>query len=152
MGCSLLLGVLFAVGHHQFYHFLNERIVGSDDQQQWFLRIGAGFAFVVKTTLTAAVELAYTQILWRILSSRPISIKGIDSFFSVVNDAWHFRNGEIYRKGPALALVAVIMWYVLKRFSLSRYMHSISVFCGNINRNPNISIFGKVDMNFIQIG
>ncbi|KAM3068328.1 hypothetical protein ACMFMG_009466 [Clarireedia jacksonii] len=110
MGCSLLLGVLFAVGHHQFYHFLNERIVGSDDQQQWFLRIGAGFAFIVKTTLTAAVQLAYTQILWRVLSSRLISIKGIDSFFSIVNDAWHFRNGEIYRKGPALALVALIMW------------------------------------------
>jgi hypothetical protein len=39
---GILLGTLVAVAHHLFYQSLNGRIVHSDNQQQWFLRIGTG--------------------------------------------------------------------------------------------------------------
>jgi hypothetical protein len=110
MFSGILLGTLVAVAHHLFYQSLNGRIVHSDNQQQWFLRIGTGLAFLTKTFLTASAALGYTQLLWQTLRSRPISLHGIDSLFGAVTNAWHFTDWELWRRGPALAIVALIIW------------------------------------------
>jgi len=112
MACSLVSAILLAIGHHLFYRRLNRQIVGSVDQQQWFLRIGTGFAFLVKATLIATAGIAYTQILWRTLESCSVSLKGLDSFFGVVHNAWFFTTWELWGKGPLLALLALILWFV----------------------------------------
>lgn len=38
MGISLLAGLIFAVGHHFFYRWLDGQIVGGTSKQQWSLR------------------------------------------------------------------------------------------------------------------
>lgn len=110
MLCSLIMGILIAVGHHLFYHHLDQHIVASSNQQQWFVRVGTGLAFLFKVCLTAAATIAYTQILWRTLKSRSITINGLDALFGVVHDAWCFTSGELWRRGIELALLALIIW------------------------------------------
>ncbi|KAH7186164.1 uncharacterized protein B0J16DRAFT_305840 [Fusarium flagelliforme] len=107
---SLLSGLALAIGHHFFYDYLNDRIVESQNQQEWFLRIGTGLAFLVRALLSAAVGIAYTQILWRTLRSKSITIQGIDSLFGVSHTAWDFTTLELWTAAPALAVVAVIAW------------------------------------------
>lgn len=107
---SFLSGLALAIGHHFFYEYLNDRIVESQNQQEWFLRIGTGMAFLVRASLSAAVGIAYTQILWRTLRSKSFTIEGIDSLFGVSHTASDFATWELWTAAPALAVVAVIAW------------------------------------------
>ncbi|GKU07092.1 hypothetical protein FLAG1_08861 [Fusarium langsethiae] len=107
---SLLLGLVLALGHHFYYHHLDGRIVQSQNQQQWFLRLGTGLAFLVRAFLSAAVGIAYTQILWRTLRSKSVSVGGVNSLFGVVHNAWDFVTLELWTAAPALAVVAIIAW------------------------------------------
>ncbi|OBS23159.1 hypothetical protein FPOA_03715 [Fusarium poae] len=107
---SLLLGLVLALGHHFYYDHLDGRIVQSQNQQQWFLRLGTGLAFLVRAFLSAAVGIAYTQILWRTLRSKPVTVGGVNSLFGVVHNAWDFVTLELWTAAPALAVVAIIAW------------------------------------------
>jgi hypothetical protein len=107
---GILLGILVAVAHHLFYQSLDTKIVHSENQQQWFLRIGTALAILTKTLLTTSAALAYTQVLWHTLRSRPVSLNNIDSLFSATTNAWHFTNWGFWKRGPALAIIAVIIW------------------------------------------
>ncbi|RFN48804.1 hypothetical protein FIE12Z_6859 [Fusarium flagelliforme] len=107
---SLLSGLALAIGHHVFYDYLNNRIVESQNQQEWFLRIGTGMAFLARALLSAAVGIAYTQILWRTLRSKSITIEGINSLFGVSHTAWDFTTLELWTAAPGLAIVAMIAW------------------------------------------
>ncbi|KAL6918538.1 hypothetical protein FSST1_010033 [Fusarium sambucinum] len=110
MAGSLLLGLLLALGHHFYYLYLDGRIVESQSQQQWFLRAGTGLAFLVRAFLSAAVGIAYTQILWRTLRSKPITIRGVNSLFGVVHNVWDFVTWELWTAAPLLAVIAIISW------------------------------------------
>ena len=107
---GLLLGLLLALAHHLFYQSLNGHIVGSDEQQQWNVRIGTGLSFVVKTCFTAAAGIAYTQLLWHQLKSHPVTIDGADALFGVISNAWDFRHLEVYKHGLLLPVIALIAW------------------------------------------
>ncbi|KAL5619769.1 hypothetical protein FOVSG1_001991 [Fusarium oxysporum f. sp. vasinfectum] len=107
---SLFLGLLLAIGHHLYYHYLNGRIIKSQNQQEWFLRVGTGIAFLARALLSAAVGFAYTQILWRTLRSKSVTIEGVNSLFGVLHNAWDFTTWELWTAAPALAVVAIIAW------------------------------------------
>lgn len=107
---SLFLGLFLAVGHHLYYHYLDGRIIKSQNQQEWFLRVGTGIAFLARALLSAAVGFAYTQILWRILRSNSVTIEGVNSLFGVLHNAWDFTAWELWAAAPALAVVAIIAW------------------------------------------
>ncbi|SCO80616.1 uncharacterized protein FRV6_04829 [Fusarium oxysporum] len=107
---SLFLGLLLAIGHHLYYHYLDGRIIKSQNQQEWFLRVGTGIAFLARALLSAAVGFAYTQILWRTLRSKSVTIEGVNSLFGVLHDAWDFTTWELWTAAPALAVVAIIAW------------------------------------------
>ena len=109
---GLLCGVAFALGHHFFYASLDSRIVQSNTEQEWNIRIGTGMAFLVKTCLTAAAGFAYTQLLWTTLRSRHATLEGVDAMFSVTTSAWEFLSVELWRKGFGLVLMAGILWCV----------------------------------------
>ncbi|KAH7227133.1 uncharacterized protein BKA55DRAFT_599159 [Fusarium redolens] len=64
---SLFLGLLLAI---------------TQSQQEWFLRVGTGIAFLARALLSGAVGFAYTQILWRILRSKSVTIEGVNSLFA----------------------------------------------------------------------
>ncbi|KAF4950753.1 hypothetical protein FSARC_13097 [Fusarium sarcochroum] len=107
---SLLLALLLAIGHHFYYQYLDGNIVESQSQQEWFLRVGTGMAFLARALLSAAVGFAYTQILWRTLRSKSVSIQGVNSLFGILHDAWDFTTWELWTAAPALAVVAMIAW------------------------------------------
>ncbi|QPC69321.1 hypothetical protein HYE68_000073 [Fusarium pseudograminearum] len=107
---SFLLGLSFALAHHFYYLYLDEIIVQSQSQQQWHLRAGTGLAFLVRAFLSAAVGIAYTQILWRTLRSKSITIGGVNSLFGVMNNPWAFIGWELWTAAPLLAVVAIIAW------------------------------------------
>ncbi|KAF4457781.1 hypothetical protein F53441_354 [Fusarium austroafricanum] len=107
---SLFLGLGLAIGHHFYYDFLNGRVVESQDQQEWFLRVGTGMAFLARALLSAAVGFAYTQILWRTLRSKSVTVEGINSLFGILTNAWDFTTWELWTAAPALAVVAMIAW------------------------------------------
>ncbi|KAF4978281.1 hypothetical protein FDECE_18247, partial [Fusarium decemcellulare] len=109
---SLLLGVVLAVCHHLYYKFLDGNIVRSQSQQEWFLRVGTGMAFLARSMLSAAVGLAYTQILWRTLRLKSVTIQGMNSLFGILHNAWDFTAWEIWTAAPALAVVALIAWFL----------------------------------------
>lgn len=107
---SLVLGVVLAVVHHLYYACLDGRVVESSTQQEWFFRVGTGIAFVARAMLSASVALAYTQMLWRTLRSRPVTVEGINSLFGVLDNAWSFAAWDMWRAAPTLAVVAVVAW------------------------------------------
>ncbi|PCD44622.1 hypothetical protein AU210_000079 [Fusarium oxysporum f. sp. radicis-cucumerinum] len=107
---SLFLGLLLAIGHHLYYHYLDGRVIKSQNQQEWFLRVGTGIAFLARALLSAAVGFAYTQILWRSLRSKSVTIEGVNSLFGVLHNAWDFTTWELWTAAPALAVVAIIAW------------------------------------------
>ncbi|KAI1053456.1 hypothetical protein LB506_012547 [Fusarium annulatum] len=107
---SLFLGLILAIGHHLYYHYLDGRIIKSQNQQEWFLRVGTGIAFLARALLSAAVGFAYTQILWRTLRSKSVTIEGVNSLFGVLHNAWDFTAWELWTATPALAVVAIIAW------------------------------------------
>ncbi|KAK1256362.1 hypothetical protein MKX07_008621 [Trichoderma sp. CBMAI-0711] len=110
MVSGLVCGVAFAIGHHFFYASLDSRIVQSNAEQEWNIRIGTGMAFLVKTCLTAAAGFAYTQLLWTTLRSRHATLAGVDAMFGVTTSAWDFLDLELWRRGFGLVLLAGILW------------------------------------------
>ncbi|KAF7523250.1 hypothetical protein G7054_g11826 [Neopestalotiopsis clavispora] len=61
---NLLLGILFAIAHHVFYESLDGKVVVDQHQQEWYLRIGTGLSFAVRTLLSASIGSAYVQLIW----------------------------------------------------------------------------------------
>ncbi|KUJ21294.1 uncharacterized protein LY89DRAFT_547954, partial [Mollisia scopiformis] len=71
---SLLAGIGFAVGHHFYYRWLNGKQVGDSHHQQWPLRIGTGFAWLVALFLKTSIGVAYIQYVWMILRRKSFSL------------------------------------------------------------------------------
>lgn len=109
---GLLLASITAIAHHVFNSNVNQRAVQSSAQQEWFSRIGTGLAFLIKTLLTASASLAYTQMLWSTLRTKPFSLSGLDTLFAVTHDALELFNFETWRRGFPLITTALLIWYV----------------------------------------
>lgn len=113
---NLLLGILFAIAHHVFYESLNGQVVVDQHQQEWYLRIGTGLSFAVRTLLSASIGSAYVQLIWYNVKYASISINGLDALFGVLSNVWDFAIWELWRTRPVLTIVAVAIWY-FKRLS-----------------------------------
>ncbi|QPC71977.1 hypothetical protein HYE68_002729 [Fusarium pseudograminearum] len=139
---SLLAGLALAIGHHLFYDYLNGRIVQSQNQQEWFLRIGTAMAFLVRALLSAAIGIAYVQILWRMLRSKSVTINGIDSLFGVSHNAWDLATLELWTAAPALTIVALIAWALPLIAVITPATLSIE-----ISSEPNITVVNQLIRN-----
>ncbi|EKJ71664.1 hypothetical protein FPSE_08110 [Fusarium pseudograminearum CS3096] len=151
---SLLLGLTLAIGHHLFYDYLNDRIVQSQNQQEWFLRIGTGMAFLVRTLLSAAIGIAYVQIIWKTLKFKSVTVNGINSLFDALHNAWNLTTLELWTAAPTLTAVALVAWAlpliaVITPATLSIEISSeqnitvIDSLIPNIDYDNNIGFFGS---------
>jgi hypothetical protein len=109
---NLLLGILFAVAHHVFYASLDGQVVVDQHQQEWYLRIGTGLSFAVRTLLSASIRSAYVQLIWSNVKHTTISVNGLDALFGVLFNAWDLAVWELWRTRPMLTIVAVAIWYL----------------------------------------
>ncbi|ETS74716.1 hypothetical protein PFICI_13200 [Pestalotiopsis fici W106-1] len=107
---NLLLGIIFAVGHHLFYASLDGEIVRSPSQQEWYLRIGTGLSFLVRALLSASIGSAYVQLIWHNLKSTTTSIKGVDAILGVLHNIWDLTVWELWRTRPIVIVVALAIW------------------------------------------
>ena len=116
---SLLAGIALAVGHDQFYRRLDGTFVTGGDgldgnvspvPQEWVIRIGTAFAFLVKTFLVAAACVAYSQRMWHNLKTNEFQIRQIDSLTSVLVNIFSFWHLRLWGRVPVLALIGLAVW------------------------------------------
>jgi len=123
MVASLLLGCLFAIGHHLFYQSLAGKLVTADSynilgsnitSQQVNTAAGTAFAFLVRACLVFSVSLAYLQAVWNAAKGtrRPMTLANIDALLSALSNALALTNVFAWWKWPLLLLVALIAWLI----------------------------------------
>ena len=113
MIASLVLGVGFALGHHFFYNSRDNTSVGNTTQQEWYIRVGTYFAYLVTFTLGVAIATAYTQQFWFSLRSRSVTVEEVDSLFAFLVNVTPFLDIRLWRGNFMLVLMAAIKWLAL---------------------------------------
>ncbi|KAJ8126409.1 hypothetical protein O1611_g7229 [Lasiodiplodia mahajangana] len=111
----ILLGVgaIGGIGHLFYYRSLDGHTLSSKSiSQEWNLRIGTIFAFIVKTSWTVAVITAQTQQAWRTMSQKPLGLKTVDAMLMAPSDFSAFRRGSMLVKAKTATLLALIAWVI----------------------------------------
>ncbi|KAH9884360.1 hypothetical protein F4778DRAFT_787819 [Xylariomycetidae sp. FL2044] len=102
-----ILGILFAVGHHIFYHELDGR--PADDQVS-MLRYGTILAFASKAGLSTAVILAFKQRVWTTVRNKLLSLAALDSLFAAAEDLSALLSWEAFKQAKTAMLLASFVW------------------------------------------
>ena len=123
MVAGLLIGVLFAIGHHLFYRSLTGTNISDDayfvlghgvSRQQLNTSIGTAFGFLVKASLAFVVSTAYVQFFWRALRSSSsktgVPLSALNTTFAGLDDALAFLQVKTWFNSPILFLLAAITW------------------------------------------
>jgi hypothetical protein len=130
---TLILGSSLAIGHHSYYKWLNGQNVGSTNNQQWSLRyainillmlydlkyphsIGNAFAISIALCLKTSVGIAYTQYLWKTLTSTSLRPQTIDDAFELSANVFAFLNWELAKRLRIASLAALLIWWVCPEY------------------------------------
>lgn len=106
----LVAGLVLAIGHHYYYRSLAGNIVTNSSDQEWKIRFGTAFAFLVKACFAGAVFLAYTEHAWTSLSNSKYSVGGLNAIFSGPSDPLNFLNTEFLLHAKIAAALAAVVW------------------------------------------
>jgi hypothetical protein len=112
MTSSFFAAIVFAIAHHLYYAKLNNTLVGPTTKQQWPIRFGTAFAFLVKASLTTATGTAYIQWVWRICRQQPVTIGAVDSAFAVDRNPFLLLNWGFISDFQLPVLLAAILWCI----------------------------------------
>ncbi|KAG0634740.1 hypothetical protein HOY80DRAFT_1025565 [Tuber brumale] len=104
-----ILGLLGALLHHWFYLSLHGK--GAEDQLI-MVRFGTAFAFFTKAALVGSIVLAYRQRIWYTLRTKAITVKGIDSLFSLTEDPTGFCSKDGALNAKVATLMALATWVI----------------------------------------
>jgi hypothetical protein len=107
---SLILAVVFALGHHLFYRYCNGKEANQQLPQQWVNRGGTAFAFVTKMFLAISTGIAYVQQSWLSLHTHPQSVRRVDAIFAILGNALEFVDLGLWLRNPLLTIPAIITW------------------------------------------
>ncbi len=113
MIASLILGVGFALAHHFFYNSRDSTTVVNTTQQEWYIRVGTYFAYLVTFTLGVAIATAYTQQFWYSLRSRSVTVEEVDSLFAFLVNVTPFLDIRLWRGNTMLVFTAALKWFAL---------------------------------------
>ncbi|KAF5253743.1 hypothetical protein FANTH_1435 [Fusarium anthophilum] len=103
----VLIGTLFAVGHHLFYLHLNGR---EAINQSLMLRYGTAIAFCAKASLGTAVTIAFHQRAWRVVRFKTARVETINSIFTANSDIFSLFTWSSIRKSRVGTLLAIYCW------------------------------------------
>lgn len=144
MVAFFISGVSFAAGHHAYYSSLDGKEPRGDDSQQWAIRLGTAFAFLVEVPLAAAVSIAQTQRAWTTLERKSVSIGGIDAAFAATRDLGSFMSWEMLSRAKLASLLALICWCL----PLSALVTPATLTVRAISRTRNVEqIVPAIDFN-----
>ncbi|MCJ1467049.1 hypothetical protein MMC07_005671 [Pseudocyphellaria aurata] len=107
-----IAGVFFAIGHHFYYESLHGQEVGDMKRQQWPLRFGNVFSFLVKSCLAASAGIACVQWMWKTIRRSYITIEGIDAAFSAQENLLALLNWEMLSKMQTGTFIALVIWCI----------------------------------------
>ena len=105
-----LSGAALAICHHVYYSKLDGTPVASDGHQQWAIRFGTAFSFLVKSCLQASTVLACGQCAWKVLRNKSLTMGGIDNIFALTSTPFSFLQWELYKEARPVLLVALLTW------------------------------------------
>ena len=105
-----LSGAALAISHHVYYSKLDGTPVASGVHQQWAIRFGTAFSFLVKSCLQASAVLACGQCAWKVLRSKSLTMGGIDNIFALTSTPFSFLQWELYKEARPVLLVALLTW------------------------------------------
>ena len=120
MIASLVLGVGFALAHHFFYNSRDNTSVGNTTQQEWYIRVGTYFAYLVTFTLGVSIATAYTQQFWYSVRSRSVTVEEVDSLFAFLVNVTPFLDLRLWRGNFMLVFIAAIKWLALPCYQEKR--------------------------------
>ncbi|KAH6886208.1 hypothetical protein B0T10DRAFT_575904 [Thelonectria olida] len=103
----LILGIVFALGHHTFYWHLNDK---EAIHQSLMLRYGTILAFCTKASLGAAVILARRQRVWMVVRQKVIRLGTIDSIFTAAEDITALLDWRAIKKAKVATCLAIYIW------------------------------------------
>ncbi|KAK0919569.1 hypothetical protein LTR91_002466 [Friedmanniomyces endolithicus] len=123
---SLLVGTLFALGHHLFYASLDGKaaaaaledhhLLGMDlSSQQINTAAGTAFAFLVRACLTWSISIAWFQILiWTVATRGVASTKlvHLDVMTSALHDLVSLVSLGAWLRRPWLWILALVAWLI----------------------------------------
>ncbi|CAO1604955.1 hypothetical protein XANCAGTX0491_008495 [Xanthoria calcicola] len=124
MVASLIVGIIFALGHHLFYASLDRQpaattledygILGMHvSVQQLNTAVGTAFAFLVRACLMLSISIAYFQIfVWSVGTRRKqgSQLAHLDVMTSALNDLVSLASFGTWWQRPWLWLLAVVAW------------------------------------------
>jgi hypothetical protein len=108
----LLLGMVSAVAHHEYYSHMSGTVTYSLARQQWTIWIGTGFSFLVLFFLNSANGVAFTQYIWVVAKNKDTTIGGLDKLFGLSEDIMGFMSLELWKHAKVAILMAFIIWWV----------------------------------------
>jgi hypothetical protein len=103
----LILGTVFAVGHHLFYWHLHGK---EAKKQSLMLRYGTILAFCAKASLGTAVILARRQRVWMALRQRIARLGTVDSIFTAAEDITALFDWRAVKKAKVATCLAIYVW------------------------------------------
>ena len=120
---ALVVGFLFALGHHVFYVSLDRETVSTESfhlagtrlpKQEFNSAVGIAFALLVRTFFTIAISTAYVQIFWRNIrtTKKSPTLTELDWASSCMNNILKICNVKFWRKHFTLVALAIIFWCV----------------------------------------
>lgn len=107
----ILLGSAVAIAHHLSNNFLSGKPT-ADYPQTWVKNLGLAAAFLVKTSLAAAISLAFQETLWKALRSTHTMIYSLDKLFTVQSNPFSFLSLEAFQTASGAMLLAAIQWSI----------------------------------------
>lgn len=75
----LVAGLVLALAHHFYYHYMDNRVTGDAAKQAWPTRIGTGLAFLVTSLLKAGTVASLGQYIWIIVKCQPLTLSTFNS-------------------------------------------------------------------------
>ncbi|KAI0155151.1 hypothetical protein GGR57DRAFT_511595 [Xylariaceae sp. FL1272] len=108
----LILGLVFAVGHHVYNPYLHGKQVQQVAlSQNVDIGVGTTFTFRVKAALTGAVTVAYIQSLWTKLRAKAFEIRHVDTLMKAPMDPHVILDIKPWTLAPILVLLYLAICY-----------------------------------------
>jgi len=109
MTAFLICGFAFSIGHHCYYTSLDGK---SATHQEWAIRIGTGFSFLIKSCYAASLAIAIKQFVWARVRRTACQISTIDALFAITTDITSLLTGGLWQRTPLVALIGVVFWLI----------------------------------------
>jgi hypothetical protein len=104
-----LLGIAACVGLHEFFSWLDGRLV---THESGFRNAGHVLAVLSKSCFMLSVGTTFQQAAWYVVQRKGFSVKAIDAVFGLARNPMQIFVGEVVKSAWLIPTLAVIIWCV----------------------------------------